>query len=290
LFVVHHEFSRTPFCNLVADWQPEQSSTGEREAVEHPRSSNAEKIMMVRRRLDLLMVERGLAPTRSRARDLIVRGCVTVAGAPAGKPGQEVGEEVLIEVAAQAGRLVSRGGLKLAAALDHFRFPVEGRTVLDIGASTGGFTQVLLEAGAQRIYAVDVGHGQLDEGLRRDSRVVSLESRDARSLTAADVPNPVDAIVADVSFISLIKALPVPLSFAAPGAWLAALVKPQFEAGPKAVGKGGIVRSAVERRRAVAAVRDWVAGQPGWHVLGVIESPVQGGSGNLEYLLGAKKK
>jgi 23S rRNA (cytidine1920-2'-O)/16S rRNA (cytidine1409-2'-O)-methyltransferase len=182
---------------------------------------------------------------------------------------------------------VSRGAAKLAAALDRFRFPVEGRIALDIGASTGGFTQVLLARGATRVYAVDVGHGQLAPRLASDPRVISLERCDARRLDRALVPEPVGAIVADVSFISLTKALPVPLALAGPGAWLVALIKPQFEAGRAAVGKGGVVRDPAARQQAVQTVRGWVAGQVGWHIADVMPSPIAGGSGNEEFLLGA---
>jgi 23S rRNA (cytidine1920-2'-O)/16S rRNA (cytidine1409-2'-O)-methyltransferase len=237
-------------------------------------------------RLDLVLVARGLAPSRARARDLIRRGLVEVAGAIVTRPAVVVVGEVDIRVLGGAAD-VSRGAAKLVAALDSFAFPVEGRVALDIGASTGGFTQVLLARGAARVYAVDVGHGQLDPRLAADPRVVSLERCDARRLDRALVPEPVDAIVADVSFISLTKALPVPLSLAAPAAWLVALVKPQFEAGPAAVGRGGIVRDPAARRRAVEAVRDWVAAQPGWRVVDVVASPIAGGSGNEEFLLGA---
>jgi 23S rRNA (cytidine1920-2'-O)/16S rRNA (cytidine1409-2'-O)-methyltransferase len=161
------------------------------------------------------------------------------------------------------------------------------RSALDIGASTGGFTQVLLARGATRVYAVDVGHGQLAPRLASDPRVVSLERCDARRLDRALVPEPVGAIVADVSFISLAKALPVPLSLAGPGAWLVALIKPQFEVGPAAVGKGGVVRDPAARQQAVQTVRGWMAGQPGWRVCDVVPSPIAGGSGNEEFLLGA---
>ena len=158
---------------------------------------------------------------------------------------------------------------------------------LDIGASTGGFTEVLLAEGAAKVYAVDVGRGQLHERLRADPRVVSLEATDARNLDAALIPEPVGTIVADVSFISLTQALPAALKRAAPGAWLVALVKPQFEAGREAVGKGGIVRKAEDRERAVVRVRDFLEGE-GWIVLGVIPSPIEGGSGNVEFLIGAR--
>ncbi len=190
-------------------------------------------------------------------------------------------------VAAGAGDHVSRGALKLMAALEHFRFSALGVVALDVGASTGGFTQVLLERGAARVFAVDVGHGQLHARLAEDPRVVSLERCDARSLDRTRIPEPVGAIVADVSFISLTKALPAALALAAEPAWLVALVKPQFEAGRAAVGRGGIVRDAAARARAVALVQDWVAAQAGWQVAGVIPSPIAGGSGNEEFLLGA---
>ncbi len=243
---------------------------------------------MVRIRLDRVLVDRGLVPTRSRARDLIARGCVMVGGAAATKPGQEVEPDVDVAVSDDVGAYVSRGSLKLAAALAHFGFTADGIAALDVGASTGGFTQVLLEAGARRVYAVDVGRGQLHPSIAGDPQVVSLEGTDARGLDPLQIPEAVGAIVADVSFISLTKVLPVPLSFAGPGAWLAALINPQFEAGRQAVGKGGIVRDAADRQRAVETVRDWVMMQPGWRVEGVIDSPLPGGSGNQEFLIGAR--
>jgi 23S rRNA (cytidine1920-2'-O)/16S rRNA (cytidine1409-2'-O)-methyltransferase len=242
---------------------------------------------MVRTRLDRVVVERGLAATRSRARDLILRGCVTVDGMVSNKPGQEVGKDVVVGVSSECTDYVSRGAVKLTAALAHFGFEAQGRVALDVGASTGGFTQVLLQAGATRVYAVDVGRGQLDARIAGDERVISLEATDARTLSSELVPEPVDAIVADVSFISLTKVLPVPLSLASANAWLVALVKPQFEAGRQAVGKGGVVRDAADRERSVETVREWIAKQPGWTVNGVIDSPIVGGSGNQEFLLGA---
>lgn len=240
-------------------------------------------------RLDKEIVARGLAPSRSRAQDLIRRGVVTVDGIAVLKPGAEVPTGAEIRIADAAGDAVSRGGVKLAAALDYFRLQPEGLVALDVGASTGGFTQVLLQRGAAKVYAVDVGHGQLSPRLARDARVVSLEGCDARSLDRTLVPEPVGAVAADVSFISLTKALPAALALTAPGAWLVALIKPQFEAGRAAVGKGGIVRDPAARERAVATVEAWVAGQAGWRVLGVIPSPIAGGSGNAEFLLGAAR-
>jgi 23S rRNA (cytidine1920-2'-O)/16S rRNA (cytidine1409-2'-O)-methyltransferase len=241
-------------------------------------------------RLDKVLVERGLVASRARAQDLIRRGLVSVAGAAETKPGAVVAASAPILVAGDAVEQVSRGSTKLAAALDHFHFPVEGVIALDVGASTGGFTQVLLARGAARVYAVDVGHGQLHPRLAGDDRIVSLEGCDARRLDRARIPEPVDALVADVSFISLTKALPAAFALTAPGAWLVALVKPQFEAGRAAVGKGGVVRDPTARERAVANVQAWLAAQPGWRSLGVIPSPITGGSGNVEFLLGAVRE
>jgi 23S rRNA (cytidine1920-2'-O)/16S rRNA (cytidine1409-2'-O)-methyltransferase len=241
----------------------------------------------MRRRLDQAMVERGLAATRSRARDLIVRGAVSVASGVADKPGALVDADAEITVAADAGaRYVSRGASKLEAALAAFGFSPTGRICLDVGASTGGFTQVLIERGARKVYAVDAGHGQLHATIAADPRVVTLEGTDARALTQALVPEPVSAIVADVSFISLAKAMPAAIALADPLCWLIALVKPQFEVGPAHVGKGGIVRDAEQRRLAVERVRSWLAEQ-GWRVIGDVPSPIAGGSGNLEHLIGA---
>lgn len=241
-----------------------------------------------RKRLDLLLVERGLAPTRSQARDLIRRGLVAVADAPVSKPGASVAYDSILSVAEGAGAFVSRGGHKLAAALDHFGFDATGRSALDIGASTGGFTDLLLTRGAARVTAVDVGHGQLHVRLAAEPRVVALEGLDARDLTPELVPEPVQAIVADVSFISLTLALPKALALAAPGAWLVALIKPQFEAGRPALGKGGIVRDPADWDRATDKVRSWLAAEPGWSVEGVIPSPIEGTGGNREFLIGAR--
>ncbi len=241
-------------------------------------------------RLDVALVARGLVGSRARARDLIARGLVAVDGVPAVKPAMPVGPANEIALAADADRYVSRGALKLLAALSQFGFSPAGLSALDIGASTGGFTQVLLEHGAERVFAVDVGHDQLAAALREDPRVVVLERTDARALTLERLDGAtIGAIAADVSFISLTKAVAVPLTLAAPGAWLVALIKPQFEAGRAAVGKGGIVRDATVRQRAVNDVRDWIAAQPGWTISGVIPSPVSGGSGNEEFLIGVRK-
>ena len=234
-----------------------------------------------------MLVLRGLVPSRARAQDLIRRGLVRVAEAVETSPGAIVRVQTPIEVSAAQADDVSRGACKLAAALDHFGYSPAGLVALDVGASTGGFTQVLLRRGAARVYAVDVGHGQLHPSLVSDPRVVSLEGCDARNLDARHIAEPVAAIVADVSFISLTKAMPAALALAAPGAWLVALVKPQFEAGRAAVGKGGIVRDPEQRQRSADMVRAWLSAEPGWQVAGLIPSPIAGGSGNLEFLLGA---
>jgi len=238
-------------------------------------------------RLDRRLVEAGLAVSRARAADFVRRGCVTVAGETVLKPAAMVAADVALALSGDAGAYVSRAVLKLEAALDAFGFDPKDRVALDVGASTGGFTEVLLARGAAKVFAVDVGREQLHESLRGDPRVMSLEATDARALDTATITEPVTAIVADVSFISLTQVLPVPLSFAAPDAWLVALVKPQFEAGREAVGRGGIVRDEKDRERSVTRVRDFLEGE-GWTVLGVAQSPIEGGSGNIEFLIGAR--
>jgi 23S rRNA (cytidine1920-2'-O)/16S rRNA (cytidine1409-2'-O)-methyltransferase len=238
-------------------------------------------------RLDKLLVDSGLAATRSRAADLVRRGAVSVAGVQALKPGALVRADAALAVSPGASPYVSRGGLKLAAALDAFGFEAKGRVALDLGASTGGFTDVLLNRGAAKVYAVDVGREQLQETLRSDPHVVVLEATDARSLDVTLVKEPVGAIVADVSFISLTLVLPPAFRLAAPGAWLVALVKPQFEAGRAVVGKGGVVRDAAKRKEAVAKIRQFIE-EGGWTVTGEIVSPISGRSGNEEFLIGAR--
>ncbi len=240
-----------------------------------------------KRRVDQLLVERGLAPTRSRAADLIRRGLVSVAGVTALKPGALVAPDAELRLSPGASRYVSRGGEKLEAALDAFGFDPNCTIALDIGASTGGFSDVLIARGAAKIYAVDVGHGQLHAKLRVNPKVIVLEGTDARALDRAVVGEPVTAIVADVSFISLTLVLPAALRLAASGAWLVVLVKPQFEAGRAAVGKGGIVRAAADRKKAVEKVRRCIE-EAGWTVVGEIASPILGGSGNEEFLIGAR--
>lgn len=244
-----------------------------------------------KRRLDEVLVERRLVETRARARGLILRGLVQVDGAEASKAGQLVGEGADIQVQGVDAPYVSFGADKLVAALEAFGsdFDPKGRIALDVGASTGGFTDVLLRRGAAKVYAVDVGRRQLHAKLRGDPRVVSLEETDARALTSDLVPDPITALVSDVSFISLTKALPAALTLTAPGAWLIALIKPQFEAGPAAVGKGGIVRNAEDQARSVEIVLKWLAAQPGWRIDGVAEWPGLEGRSNDEYLVGAHR-
>jgi len=242
----------------------------------------------MRNRLDIVLVERGLAPSRSRARDLIKGGKVLVDGEVCMKVGAEVDEDEALSLREAGPVAVSRAGVKLASALASFEFDPAGLVALDVGASTGGFTEVLLTRGAAKVYAVDVGHGQLHASLRDNPRVVSFEGCDARALTRALIPEPVAAIVADVSFISLTKALLPALGLATPGAWLVALIKPQFEVGRGGVGKGGIVREAAARQQAVDSVTAWISAQDGWRIAGVVPSPIKGGSGNEEYLLGAR--
>jgi len=241
----------------------------------------------MRQRLDNALVDRGLVASRSRARDLILRGEVTVDGVAATRPAQSIGPANRIALAEGAGAYVSRGALKLRAALDALGYDLAGRVGLDIGAAHGGFTQVLLERGVARVYAVENGTDQLDATLAADPRVVSLEQTDARRLTSCEIPEPVDIVTADVSFISLTKVLPAALALTVPGAVLVALVKPQFEVGPPHVGKDGLVRDEAARARAIATVAAWVENLPGWRVLFTIPSPITGGSGNIEHLLGA---
>jgi 23S rRNA (cytidine1920-2'-O)/16S rRNA (cytidine1409-2'-O)-methyltransferase len=241
----------------------------------------------MRLRLDAALLLRGLTATRARARDLIVRGDVRVGGRIVDKAGALVAPDADLLIVGTGNAHVSRSAAKLVAGLDAFGFPVENRLCLDIGASTGGFTQVLLERGAAKVWAADVGHGQLAPALARDERVVNLEGTDARRLDITLVPDGVDAITVDVSFISLSKALPAALGLARTGCWLIALVKPQFEVGPAAIGKGGLVKDPADGLRACDAVVHWIGSQPGWSVTGTCASPLTGKGGNQEYLAGA---
>lgn len=243
---------------------------------------------MTRVRLDQLLVARGLAESRAKARAAIEAGGVTVDGAPARAAAQSVSDDAVVAYA-DAHRWVGRGALKLDHALSIWPVAVEGRTVLDIGASTGGFSEVCLERGATRVYAVDVGSGQLHPRVAGDPRVINLERTDARDLTPVLIPEPPQLIVCDASFIGLAKVLPAALALAAPDADLVTLVKPQFEMDSRAnVGRGGVVRDADARQASLNRVCAWLAGQ-GWTVRATTESPIAGGDGNLEFLLWASR-
>ncbi|MCB1501177.1 MAG: TlyA family RNA methyltransferase [Bauldia sp.] len=245
--------------------------------------------MTDRARLDLALVARGLVPSRAKARDAILRGCVMVGGRVATTPSTPVAGDAEIALDDPAGRYVSRAALKLVAGLDAFGYSPAGRVALDIGASTGGFTEVLLERGAARVHAIDVGHGQLHPRIGSDPRVVVREGLNARDLAPSDIGEPLDAVVADVSFISLRLVLPAALALTRPGAWGVFLVKPQFEVGRAHVGKGGIVHDAALARQAADDTAAWLAHAHGWTVDAIVDSPVPGGDGNREFVLGAHR-
>ena len=241
-----------------------------------------------KQRLDAILVARGLAESRTKAQALVLAGLVWSGERRLDKPGQSLAVDAALEVRGKPHPWVSRGGVKLAHGLAHFRIDPKDRICLDIGASTGGFTDVLLQAGAARVYAVDVGQGQLDWRLRNDPRVVVLERTNARHLSRAAVPDPIDVIVCDASFIGLQVVLPAALALAAPEARLIALIKPQFEAGPEQVGKGGVVRDPALHQAICRRIEAWLGAQPGWRVLGVTLSPLEGPQGNKEFLIGAE--
>ena len=244
---------------------------------------------MARQRVDQLLVSRGLADSRSRAQALIMAGAVFSGERKIAKAGDMVAEEAPLEVRGKDHPWVSRGGIKLDHGLEHFGFDVTGAVALDVGSSTGGFTDVLLSRGAAKVYAVDVDTNQLAWKLRQDPRVNVHEQTNARNLTNGIIPEPIDVIVCDASFIGMAKVLEAPLKLARAGAMLIALVKPQFEAGRLEVGKGGVVRDAQVHRRVCDEAAAWVETQ-GWRVLGVAESPITGPEGNKEFLLGAVKE
>jgi 23S rRNA (cytidine1920-2'-O)/16S rRNA (cytidine1409-2'-O)-methyltransferase len=250
------------------------------------RDSPALGRVMAKLRADQLLVDRGLAESKTRAQALIMAGLVFAGERKIDKSGQTLPEDTVLDVRGRDHPWVSRGGIKLAHGLDHFGWDVTGAVAIDVGSSTGGFTDVLLTRGAARVYAVDSGTNQLAWKLRQDDRVIVHEQTSARILTAAHIPEPVDLIVCDASFIGLAKVLDVPLGFARPGARLMALVKPQFEAGRGEVGKGGVVRDPAVHRRVCDEVAAWVTAR-GWHVEGVVPSPITGPEGNVEFLLAA---
>lgn len=239
-------------------------------------------------RADQLLVERGLAESRARAQALILAGLAYAGDRKIAKAGDQLPAEAAITLKGRDHPWVSRGGIKLAHALDQWGWDVADAVAIDVGASTGGFTDVLLSKGAARIYAVDSGTNQLAWKLRQDPRVIVLEQTNARYLTSEQVPEPVDLVVCDASFIGLSKVLAAPLALAKDDARLVALIKPQFEAGPQEVGKGGVVRDPSVHQRVCQEVRDWLD-SIGWNVLGLIESPITGPEGNIEFLIGAER-
>nr|WP_242018881.1 TlyA family RNA methyltransferase [Phaeovibrio sulfidiphilus] len=234
------------------------------------------------------MVDRGLSDTRTRAAALVLAGQVFSGDRRLDKAGAQVAQDIELSLKGQPHPWVSRGGIKLDSGLDHFGYDVTDRVALDVGASTGGFTDVLLSRGARRVHAVDVGYGQLAQKLRTDPRVVVMERTNARYLDRTLLPDPVDAIVCDASFIGLRTVLEAPLGLAANGAILVALIKPQFEVGRENVGKGGVVRDPELHAEVCARIRDWVSGLPGWIVDGIVPSPITGPNGNVEFLIGAR--
>jgi 23S rRNA (cytidine1920-2'-O)/16S rRNA (cytidine1409-2'-O)-methyltransferase len=236
-------------------------------------------------RLDTLLVDRGLAENRTKAQALILSGVVFSGERRLDKPGVSIDLEAAIDIRGKLHPWVSRGGLKLDRALDHFDLDLAGLVCLDVGASTGGFTDVALSRGAEKIYAVDVGRGQLAWKLRQDDRVIVLERTNARHLTGQEIPEPIGFIMCDASFIGLQTVLPTPLGFAAPGAHLVALIKPQFEVGKGRVGKGGIVRDPELHDEVCERISSWLEDLPGWRVLGIADSPITGAEGNKEFLI-----
>lgn len=243
---------------------------------------------IVKQRLDQILADRGLADSRAKAQAYIMAGLVSVAGKKMDKPGHKIASDAEIELKGKDHPWVSRGGIKLDHGLRYFDIDVSGLIAMDVGSSTGGFTDVLLTGGAKKVYAVDSGTNQLAWKLRQDDRVVVHEQTSARILTDQHIPEQVDIIVCDASFISLIKVLERPLEFAKETAILVALVKPQFEAERHDVGKGGVVRDEAVRQAACEKVRDWLIGS-GWDILGITESPITGPKGNVEFLIGARK-
>jgi len=245
---------------------------------------------MPKQRADVMLVNAGLVESRTKAQALIMAGLVYAGTARVQKAGDMLPEDAALSVKGQDHPWVSRGGIKLAHGLAHFGFDPLDRIGLDVGASTGGFTDVLLTQGAKHVYAVDVGHGQLAWKLRSDPRVTVLEKTNARHLTTEHIPAPVGALVCDASFIGLQTVLPAALALCAPGAFAVALIKPQFEAGPEHVGKGGVVRDPAVHEAVCARIESWWSALPGWRVHGIATSPITGPEGNVEFLIGAEKQ
>ena len=242
-----------------------------------------------KQRLDQILVNRGLVESRAKAQALIMAGKVFSGERKLEKAGQQVKEDIALDVRGQDHPWVSRGGLKLAHAIEAFSINVDGAIGVDVGASTGGFTDVLLSNGAARVYAVDVGHGQLAWRIRSDERVEVLEKTNARYLTAEQIPEPVDIVVCDASFISLKTVLPAAMALTKPTGRLVALIKPQFEAGREQVGKGGVVRDPGVHQAVCEEIRAWLDGLDGWQVEGIETSPITGPEGNVEFLIYATR-
>ncbi len=244
---------------------------------------------MAKVRLDQLLVDRGLVESRAKAQAVIMAGLVFTGTRRLDKAGDKVAEDLPLDVKGQPHPWVSRGGLKLEKGLDTFAIDPTGFVAIDVGASTGGFTDVLLTRGAAHVHAVDVGHGQLAWKLRTDERVTVLERTNARNLDAEIIPRPVDIVVCDASFIGLETVLPAALDLVKPGGYVVALIKPQFEVGRGRVGKGGVVREPELHQEVCDRIAAWLAARPGWRVLGITESPIKGPEGNVEFLIGAKR-
>ncbi|MCQ9154745.1 TlyA family RNA methyltransferase [Acidomonas methanolica] len=243
---------------------------------------------MARRRADQLLVDRGLVESRARGQALILAGLAWSGDRRVAKAGDMLAEDAPLALKGQDHPWVSRGGLKLDHAIRHFGLDATGRICIDVGASTGGFTDVLLTRGAAKVFAVDVGHGQLAWKLRSDPRVVVMEKTNARALSADQIAEPVQCVVCDASFIGLRTVLPAALGLCAPDAWAVALIKPQFEAGRAEIGSKGVVRDPAVHERVCAEIESWWRALPGWQVLGVEKSPITGPEGNLEFLIAAR--
>jgi 23S rRNA (cytidine1920-2'-O)/16S rRNA (cytidine1409-2'-O)-methyltransferase len=241
-------------------------------------------------RLDILLFQRGLADSREKAQALVMAGLVYSGDQKLTKAGHKIDRTVELMVKGKDHPYVSRGGVKLAGGLDHFSdIDPKGMIAIDVGASTGGFTDVLLRRGASRVYAVDVGHGQLDWTLRQDERVTVLEKTNARYLTTEHISETPNLVVCDASFISLTKVLSSCLALVCPGGWLVALIKPQFEVGKGQVGKGGVVRDPILHQEVQDRITSWLSDDMGWKVHGVVESSITGPEGNREFIIAARK-
>ncbi|WP_336984953.1 TlyA family RNA methyltransferase [Asaia sp. HN128] len=245
---------------------------------------------MAKKRADVLLVERGLVESRARAQALIMAGLVFSKDRRIAKAGDMLAEDAALDLRGQDHPWVSRGGLKLDHALSHFGLDPKGRIAVDVGASTGGFTDVLLTNGAEKVYAVDVGHGQIAWKLRSDPRVVVMEKTNARTLDATIIPDPISIVVCDASFIGLRTVLPPALALCQPGGWAVALIKPQFEAGRSEIGAKGVVRDTAVHERVCAGIRAWWDDLDGWDLLGVDPSPITGPEGNREFLIAAQRQ